>query len=186
MLERIIVNTLYLVPLQVNKFRKQHPNEEVLIADGTKARKVETNEEAQYEMGWATARRSILILTTQQLFCGDWTILLSDVQGATLLHIPGGSVLKVSTKDGLHYQFGMQRNLAWEKQKVLPLIVQETVLSYSKISLILRLLVLALLAYIIGQDYVQNGLRISGVIYILLFVWIGFPLLRRLIFARQH
>jgi hypothetical protein len=186
MLDRIIVNTLYLVPLQVNKFKKQHPNEEVLIADGTKARKVKSNEEAQYEMGWATARRSILILTTQELFCGDWTIALSDVQVATLLHIPGGSVLKVSTKDGLHYQFGMQRNPAWEKQKVLPLTVQETVLNYSRTSLILRLLVLAWLAYIIGQDYVQNGLSTSGVIYILLFVWIGFPLLRRLISSRQH
>src|SRR5215216_40904 len=135
MLDRIIVNTLYLVPLQVNKFKKQHPNEEVLIADGAKARKVKSNEEAQYEMGWATARRSILILTTKGLFCGDWTIPLSNVQEATVLQIPGGSVLKVSTKDGLHYQFGMQRNPAWEKQKVLPLTVQATVLRYSKTSL---------------------------------------------------
>ena len=186
MLDRIIVNTLYLVPLQVNKFKKQHPNEEVLISDVTKARKVKSNEATQYEMAWATARRSILILTTQGLFCGDWTIPLSNVQESTLLHIPGGSVLKVSTNDGLHYQFGMQRNPAWDKQKVLPLTVQETVLSYSKTSLILRLLVLAWLVYIIGQDYLQNGLSTSGVIYILLFVWIGFPLLRRLIFSRQH
>ena len=186
MLDRIIVNTLYLVPLQVYKFKKQHPDSEVLIADGTKARKVKSNEEAQYEMGWATARRSILILTTQALFCGDWTIPLSNIQEATLVKIPGGSVLKVSTKDGLHYQFGMQRNPAWEKQTVLLLTVQETVLSYSKTSLILRLLVLAWLAYIIGQDYLQNGLRTSGVIFLILFIWIGFPLLRRLIFSKQH
>jgi len=186
MLDRIIVNTLYLVPLQVNKFKKQHPNTEVLIADGTKARKVESNEEAQYETGWATARRSILILTTQGLFCGDWTIPLSDIQEATLLQIPGGSVLKVSTKDGLHYQFGMQRNPAWERQKVLPLAVQETILRYSKTSLLLRLLVLVWLAYIIGQDYLRNGLRVSGVIFLILFVWIGFPLLRRFKFSREH
>jgi len=43
MLDRIIVNALYLVPLQVSKFKKQHPEEEVLIADGTKARKVKSN-----------------------------------------------------------------------------------------------------------------------------------------------
>jgi hypothetical protein len=186
MLDRIIVNTLYLVPLQVNKFKKQHPDAEVLVADGTKARKVKSNEEAQHEMGWATARRSILILTTQALFCRDWTIPLSTVQEATLLHIPGGSVLKVSTKDGLHYQFGMQRNPAWEKQKVLPLTIQETVLGYSKTSLVLRLLLLAWLGYLIGQDYLQNGLRTSGFIYLILFVWIGFPLLRRLKFSREH
>lgn len=186
MLDRIIVNTLYLVPLQVNRFKKQHPNEELLIADGTKARIVKSNEEAQYEMGWATARRSVLILTTRGLFCGDWAISLSNVQEATLLQIPGGSVLKVSTKDGLHYQFGMQRNPAWEKQKVLPLGVQKTVLKYSTTSFLLRLFVLAWLAYTIGQDYLQNGVRASSVIYLILFVWIGFPLLRRLIFAREH
>ena len=85
MLDRIIVNALYLVPLQVNKFKKQHPDVEVLIADMTKARKVKTNEDVQYEIGWATARRSILVLTTQGLFCGDWAIPLSDIQEATLL-----------------------------------------------------------------------------------------------------
>lgn len=186
MLDRIIVNTLYLVPLQVYKFKKQHPDAEVLIADGTKARMVKSNEEAQYEIGWATARRSTLILTTEGLFCGDWTIPLSNIQEATLLQVPGGSLLKISTNDGLHYQFGLQRNPAWEKQTVLPLNIQETVLRYSKLSLLLRLLVLTWLAYIIGQDYLRNGLTISGIIYLILFVWIGFPLLRRLKFSREH
>jgi hypothetical protein len=186
MLDRIIVNALYLVPLQVNKFKKQHPDVEVLIADMTKARKVKSNEDVQYEMGWATARRSILVLTTQGLFCGDWAIPLSDIQEATLLKIPGGSVLKVSMKDGSHYQFGMQRNPAWEKQKALQLTIQETVLKYSKTSFLLRLLILVWLAYIIGQDYLQNGLRTFGVIYLILFVWIGFPLLRRLKFSKEH
>ena len=186
MLDRIIVNTLYLVPLQVNKFRKQHPNEEVLIADATKARKVKSNEDAQYEMGWATARRSILILTTQGLYCGDWSIPLSTVQEATLLQIPSGSILKVSTQDGSHYQFGMQRNPAWDKQKVLPLRILRTVLKYSTTSLVLRLFLLAWLAYITSQDYMRNGLSPSVVIYAILFVWIGFPLLRSFIFSREH
>ena len=186
MLDRIIVNTLYLVPLQVNKFRRQHPNEEVLIADATKTRKVKSNEEAQYEMGWATARRSILILTTQGLYCGDWAIPLSTIHETTLLQIPGGSILKVSTHDGLHYQFGMQRNPAWDKQKVLPLRMLRTVLKYSITSLVLRLFLLAWLAYIISQDYMQNGLNPPVVIYAILFVWIGFPLLRSFIFSRGH
>ena len=186
MLERIIVNTVYLVPLQVNRFKKQHPGTEVLIADGTKARKVKSNEEAQYEMGWATARRNVLILTTNGLFCGDWTIPLSNIQEATLLSISGGSLLKISTTDGLHYQFGLQRNPAWEKQKVLPLNVQESALKFSKASLVLRLLVLAWLAYTISQDYFQNGLSISGILYLILFVWISRPLLRLLKFSKAH
>ena len=65
MLDRIIVNALYLVPVQVNKFKKLHPDVEVLIADATKARKVNSNEIAQYEVGWATARRGVLILTNK-------------------------------------------------------------------------------------------------------------------------
>ena len=89
-------------------------------------------------------------------------------------------------KDGSHYQFGMQRNPAWEKQKALPLTIQETVLKYSKTSLLLRLLILVWLAYIIGQDYLQNGLRTFGVIHLILFVWIGFPLLRRLKFSKDR
>jgi hypothetical protein len=186
MLDRIIVNALYLVPLQVNKFKKQHPDTEVLIADGTKARRAKSNEEAQYEMGWVTARRSILILTTNGLFCGDWTIPLSTIQEATLIHISGGSLLKISTTDGLHYQFGLQRNPAWEKQKVLPLNIQEGALKISKASLILRFVVLAWLAYMIRQDYLQNGLSISGILYLILFVWISLPLLRLLRFSKAH
>ena len=50
MLDRIIVNTLYLVPLQVTRFKKQHPDEELLIADGTKARIVKSMK--KHNMKW--------------------------------------------------------------------------------------------------------------------------------------
>lgn len=186
MLDRIIVNAVYLVPLQVNRFKKQHPDAEVLIADGTKARRVKSNEEAQYEMGWVTARRSVLILTLNGLFCGDWIIPLSSVQEATLLQIFGGSVLKISTTDGLHYQFGLQRNPAWEKQKVLPLKIQEGALKFSKASLVLRLVLVAWLVYMISQDYLQNGLSVSGIIYLVLLVWICLPLWRFLKISKTH
>jgi hypothetical protein len=186
MIDRIIVNTVYLVPRQVNKFKKQHPNEEVLIADGTKARRVKSKEEAQYEIGWATARRSILILTTSGLYCGGWTIPLSNIQEATLLKISGGSLLKISTIDDLHYQFGLQRNPAWEKQKVLPLSVQDSALKFSKASLIFRLIVLAWLAYLISRQYSQDGLSISAILSLVLFVWISIPLLRFFRFPKAH
>jgi hypothetical protein len=186
MLDRIIVNTLYLVPLQVNKFKKQHPDAEVLIADGTKGRKVKSNEEAQYEVGWATARRGVLILTTNEVFCGDWTIPLSSIQEATLLHISGGSLLKISTRDGLHYQFGLQRNPAWEKQNVIPLKIEEGALKFSKISLVLRFLLLIWLAYTIGQSYMQNGLSLGLILIVIILIWIISPLLRLLKFPKAH
>jgi hypothetical protein len=157
-----------------------------LIADGTKARKVASNEEAQYEVGWATARRGVLMLTTKELVCGDWTIPLSQIQEATLLHISGGSLLKISTKDGLHYQFGLQRNPGWEEQTVFPLRVEEAALKFSTTSFILRLLFLLWLAYLIAQSYRQNGLSLGVILMLILFVWSFSPLLRLLKFPKAQ
>lgn len=184
MLNRIIVNTLYLLPLQVNRFKKLHPDQEVLIADITKARKMKSNEEARYEAGWITARRTVLIVTTQALVCGDWTIPLSSIQEAVLLHIPGGSLLKISTKDGAHYQFGIQRNPAWEKQKAFLLRIEKGTLKFSKFSLILRFLFLIWLAYGIGQSYVQNGLSLRVILFLIAFIWISSSLLPLLRFQK--
>jgi len=186
MLDRIIINALYLVPLQVYKFKTQHPNVDVLIADGTKARKVSSNEIAQYEVGWATARRGVLMLTSKELVCGNWTIPLSNIQEAILLYISSGSLLKISTKDGKHYQFGMQRNSAWEEQKLFPLRVEEGALKFSKTSLIIRLVLLLWLAYLIGQSYIQNGLSLSVILMLVLFVWACSPLLQLLKFPKAQ
>jgi len=186
MLNRIIVNALYLVPLQVNKFKKLHPAVEVLIADGTKARMVKSNDVAQYEIGWATARRGVLMLTTKELVCGDWTIPLSTIQEATLLHISGGSILKLSTNDGLHYQFGMQRNSAWDEQKLFPVKIEQGALKFSKTSLVLRLLFLLWVAYLIGQSYLQNGLSLGVILMLILFIWSCSPLLQLLRFPKAE
>jgi hypothetical protein len=186
MLDRIIVNALYLVPLQVNKFKKLHPDVDVLIADGTKARKVKSNDVAQYEAGWATARRGVLMLTTKGLFCGDWTIPLSTIQEATLLHISGGSILKISTNDGLHCQFGMQRNSAWEEQKLFPVKIEEGALKFSKFSLVLRLLFLLWVAYLMVQSYLQNGLNLGVIVMLILFAWSCSPLIGFLRFSKAE
>jgi hypothetical protein len=183
---RSMANSFYLVPGQVKKFKEQHPDTQVLVADATKARKVKSNAEGQYELGWATARRNVLILTTNGLFCGDWTIPLSNIQEATLIHISGGSLLKVSTTDGLNYQFGLQRNPEWEAQKILPLNIQQGALKFSKTGLILRLLLLAWLAYIVSQDYLRNGFSLASLIYLLLLIWIVLPFVRLLKFPKPH
>lgn len=181
-----IINSSLLIPMQINKFKKQHPDTEVLIAVSTKARRVKSNDEANAEIGWATARRSILILTTDALYCGDWTILISNIQEATLLQIAGGSLLKVSTKDGLHYQFGLQCNPAWQEQKVLPLNVEVGTLKISKAGIVLRLVLLAWIVYFIRQDYLQNGLSNSVIIALGLLVWISYSLLRYFRFSNSH
>ena len=54
-------------------------------------------------MGWVTARRGVLILSENQLCCGDWQIPLADIQEASLQPMAGGLVLKVTTASGLYY-----------------------------------------------------------------------------------
>lgn len=186
MIDRIIVNAIYFVPLQVNKFKKQHPEEEVLIADGTKARKVKSDQEAKYEVGWATARRGVLILTAKSLRCGDWVIPLSNIQEATLLHISGGSLLKISTNDDSHYQFGMQRNPAWENQTLFPLKVEQGALKFSKVSLVLRLLLLNWIIYATIQTYLQHDFSMSVILNLIIIVWLVSPLVRFLKFSKAQ
>lgn len=186
MLARMIVNIAYRVPLKVKKFKEQHPEEEVLIADGTKGRKVSPDQDAKYEVGWATARRDILLLTTSNLRCGDWVIPLTTIQEASLLHISGGSLLKVSTSDGAHYQFGLQRNPAWEKQTLIPLKVEQGALEFSIASLVLRLLVLAAITYFTVQIYLINGFSLSVILSLLIIVWLISPLLRLIKFPKAQ
>lgn len=177
MLDRIIVNAVYLVPWRVSEFRKQHPDEEVLIADATKARKVAPGSEVRHEPGWVTARRGILMLTTSNLRCGDWVIPLSSIQEATLLHIPGGSVLNVSTRDGDHYQFGLQRNPAWERQTRFPCAIAHGAPKFSTISLVWRLLALAGLLYFGVQDYIRNGFSVVSALTLIIIAGLVAPLL---------
>jgi hypothetical protein len=184
MIDRIIVNAFYLVPLQVIKFRIQHPEEEVIIADGTKARKVKSNQETQYGIGWVTARRGVLILTSNNLRCGDWVIPISAIQEATLLSIFDGFLLKISTKDGDHYQFGIQHNPAWESQKVIPLKFERSALKVSKISLILRMLILAGMIFSMGQAYFESGLGLSVIFYLVLIGGIISPFIRFMRFPK--
>lgn len=184
MLARMIVNIAYLVPMKVKKFKEQHPEEEVLIADGTKGRKVSPNQDAKYEVGWVTARRDVLLLTTSNLRCGDWAIPLSMIQEASLLHISGGSLLRISTSDGFDYQFGLQRNPAWEKQTLIPLKVEQRALEFSIASLVLRLLVLVAIAYFTVQIYLANGFTLSVILNLLIIAWLISPLLRLIKFPK--
>ena len=178
-LSRMLVNTLYRVPGRVKRFKEQFPEAHVLAAGATKARKMMVDVDPRYDAGWATARRDVLILTTTNLHCGDWVIPLEVIQDATLLHITGGSLLKVSTLEGLHYQFGLSRDPAWEAQTALPLTVQTGALELSRFSLIVRLLLLVWLGWSLAQDIAQQSWNFYTVLKILLVIWVLLPFINR-------
>ena len=151
---RDLINLIYLVPLAVSRFKAQEPNSQVLAAGATKARRLDEDSQIQHEAGWITARRGALILTQDKLVCGSWQIPLSTISDATLLRTKGilgeGLVLKVSTTDGQHYQFGLPYDPAWENQTALKLHVTEGKIAYSKFSVALRVILgIALVVWLI-------------------------------------
>lgn len=145
-LSREIANAVYLVPFQVHKFKEKEPQAIVLAAGATKAQKLNRDEDVRSSVGWVTARRAVLILTNEKLVCGLWEIPLSSVAQASLLQIKGlfgkGFVLKISTNDKNHYQFGLQYDQAWKQQSALPLVITEGKVKQSLLSLILRTILL--------------------------------------------
>lgn len=141
---RIFANLLYFVPLKVRQFKANEPDAQVLVAGATKARQFDKDVTVQREAGWMTARRGALILTDQKLVCGSWQIPLSSVNKAVLLRVKTffvkALVLKVSTADGHHYQFGLQYDPLWETQTALNLTIEESKIKYSGFSIALRVI----------------------------------------------
>ena len=159
MLNRLIrrlTNLLYFVRFQVKWYETNHPDSEVLIADATKAKKMDGNTEIRYEANWMVAKRAVLMLTPSKLVCGNWEIPLSEVEEATLLKVRQllvtGYVLKVATSEA-HYQFGFQYNPAWEQQEHLPVEVKKGKIKYSVFSIIVRLILLAWLVQFALQQF---------------------------------
>jgi hypothetical protein len=139
---------VYLIPLQVRRFKNKNPDQQVFAAGATKARKMASESRIRFEPGWITSRRAALILTNDRLVCGSWEIPLTSIVSADLLRFRslfgGGCVLKIST-DSDHYQFGLQYDPAWEEQTALKVTVTDEKIEYSIFSIVLRIIVLIIL-----------------------------------------
>jgi hypothetical protein len=150
---QILTDAMYLVPFQVKRFKAREPDAQVIAAGATKARRFGSASEIRAEPGWITSRRGALILTTEKLVVGSWTIPLATITSATLVRIKmlfaESLVLKVSTDSGRHYQFGLQYNPTWEKQTALPLAIEDDKLKYSVFSIVLRIGVVILLGWLL-------------------------------------
>jgi hypothetical protein len=152
---RVLGNLLYLAPFAVMRFKRREPNSSIVIADATKAQKLYEDTEAVYGTNWAFSRRGVLILTEDELVCGSWEIPLSTVSKATLVHIKtfitNSGVLKVSTLDGQHYQFGIPFSPPWEQQAVLKLDHENIDPKYAAISVAARLIVVVVIILLAVQ-----------------------------------
>lgn len=120
------------------------------------------------------------MLTETQLICSDWVISLEMISDAMLLDLTGGYVLKVSTLAGEHYQFGLNKNLAWATQSVLPLVTQKGSIQYSIQSLVLRAIGVVGLIWYLYQGISTANLALT-ILMLVAIALIGIPLIMRIL-----
>lgn len=148
-----LVDLIYGTKNARNVYQSKNPSEIVLAANGAKGIITINNQNIERGLNWAISKRAVIILTNSTVIFGKWTILLDNIQSAQLLQISSilgnGLVLKIQTKDNKHYQFGMQMNHEWLKQKVLPLKLEKAVISNSLFSIVLRIFIICYLAFVL-------------------------------------
>lgn len=143
-----VTNSVFLVPLHVSRYRKAHPNSRVLIASATKA--IQTvDQDVMRGLPWVLSRRGTLIVTPEELVCGNWVIPVKEVTSARLLAVTGGYVLTVKVNGGPGYQFGLVPNPAIETSLPLAVPVERGTVRLSAFSSVLRITAGAMLLYIL-------------------------------------
>ena len=122
-----------------------------LAADGSKGITTKGDKGIEQGLHWVTSQRAVVLLTDKKIKCGQWDIPLENIETAQLLKINSlfgpGQVLKLKTKDEIHYQFGMQFNPEWTNQSVLPLTLEQGQIRTSTFSLIMRLILVGYIIY---------------------------------------
>ena len=141
------VDFVYMTERARKKFELGNLNEKVLAADASKGIKTEKNQDIQHGLDWVTSQRAVILLTNKRIICGKWTIPIDSISAAQLLQMGSGQVLKIQTADGNNYQFGMQINLEWTTQQVLPLTIEKGQAKYSLFSILIRLLLVGYIIY---------------------------------------
>ncbi len=150
---KALVNLIYSTKRVRQKYQTENPTETVLAADGAKG--IVTNNDQILERGldWVTSQRSVILLTTKNIVCGNWSIPLDNINNVQLLEISSifgsGQVLKIQTKDNKNYQFGMQMNKEWTNQSVLPLSLEKAKIANSLFSIMLRIFLIGYIAFLI-------------------------------------
>ncbi|MBX7245511.1 MAG: hypothetical protein K1X53_08425 [Candidatus Sumerlaeaceae bacterium] len=119
----------------------------------TKATTAE-GEDIRFSQNWVTSRRGTLRVTTESLECGDWHIRYSDIREAVLfstrqMFIPC-YVLRIRTGSQI-YQFGLNPGSYWKGELPFPVRRERMALRYSPFSIVVRLLLLAAVAYSIWK-----------------------------------
>jgi len=137
-------------------FERNNPDERVLAADASKGIISENNQDIKHSFDWITSQRAVILLTDKKIVCGKWTILLDTISDTQLSTFGSGQVLKIQTKDGTNYQFGMQKNPEWTSQQILPLKLEKGQVKYSFFSIIVRLILFGYIIYWLCNRFISR------------------------------
>ncbi len=150
MLNRL-TQLLYRTGARRRAFERAHPDEPVLAAGATKAVRAKADSPVQRGARWVVARRAVLLATEQRLVCGDWEIPVEEIERAAVVRFRStfsrGLVLKIATKGGEHYQFGLNLDDVWLEKLPFEAEVHSAPLRSSVFSVVIRLFLIAYLAW---------------------------------------
>lgn len=132
-------------------FSLEYPDDQILATDASKGTLTKGNQDVKRGLHWAISQRAVIILTDKRIKSGKWNIPLDNIQKAQLVNVKtifgAGQILKLETKDMENFQFGMPSNAEWTRQKALPLTVELGKIKDTILSFIVRLILIAVVAY---------------------------------------
>lgn len=132
------------------QFLNDHPDETVLASDASKSVMTTSEQEVSRGLNWVTSQRAVVLLTNRRLVCEQWDIPLDHIKKAQLMKyisvFGSGQVLKITTVENDNFQFGMQLNSECTEQDALPLFLEKAALKSTIVSIVLRIVLLAILA----------------------------------------
>ena len=150
---RSLVNFLYRTRSRVAAFNSRFPGETVLFAGGSKGFRRKKELPARFGPEWIFSRRAVLILSDHRLVAGNWNIPLDSIRAADLYDFRGlysrGLLLKIETSAGEFFQFGLMHDDTLLEQSALPLTAEPAKLSFSVVSVLIRLLAACYLGFYI-------------------------------------
>ena len=150
------VDFIYMTGRTRRKFVRDNPDEQVFAADASKGIVTENNQDIKHGLAWVVSQRAVILLTDKEIVCGKWTILLDTISDAQLSTHGSGQVLKIQTKDGMNYQFGMQKNPEWTNQQILPLTLEKRQVKYSFFSIVVRLILFGYIIYWLYSRFISS------------------------------
>ena len=151
-----LVDLLYRTGRARRKFERTNPGEKVWAADASKGVITQDDQAIQHGFHWVTSQRAVIMLTDKRIVCGKWTIPLDAITAAQLIKYGSAHVLKIQTKDGANYQFGMQVNPEWTNQHILPLLPEKERVKFSLYSIIMRLILLGYICYYLYSRFIST------------------------------